>query len=313
MAKDQKKGFPWGWVFGGVFLFIGLISFIFIVIFISFLFGLSKADFALGNVAVIPVKGVIAADDIGGIFGSELASSKDIVEMIKDADSDSGIKAIIFEINSPGGSPVATDEISQAILNTNKTTVAWIRDVGASGAYWIASSCDTVVANRMSIVGSIGVIGSYLDFSGMINRYNVSYERLVAGEHKDIGSPFRSLTEEERGLLQEQLDGMHDIFIIEIANNRDMSVDEVKKLADGMFYIGAVAKKKKLVDILGGEEEAVDYIEDNLDIEAELVYYHTEKGLLDVLSSVMQDNSYNIGKGIGSALTKTIYTNSVLI
>ena len=85
------------------------------------------------------------------------------------------IKAIVLEINSPGGSAVASDEIASAVKKSNKPTVAVIREAGASGGYWIASSTDHIIANRMSITGSIGVISSYLEFSGLIEKYWVGW------------------------------------------------------------------------------------------------------------------------------------------
>ncbi|MBN2457700.1 signal peptide peptidase SppA [Candidatus Woesearchaeota archaeon] len=318
--KERKKGMSWIWVIIGSVLFVVFIFFVFIVIIIGALVGSgSGSDISgQGNVAVIPVKGTILTDEYSSLLGSsDVAAASTIVEFIEKADSDPKIKAIIFEINSPGGSPVATDEISQAILATNKTTVAWIREYGASGAYWVASSCDVIIANRLSMVGSIGVIGSYLDFSGFLNRYNVSYERLVSGEHKDMGSPYRSLTEEEHNLFQAQLDKMHDIFITEVAKNRGMSIEDVRALADGMVYVGVEADKNNLVDLLGGLDEAVEYIEQEQGIKAELAYYRNEQGFFEMLSTIMDDSSFNIGKGIGESisdepLTKDIYTQRFL-
>src|SRR3989344_1664750 len=144
------------------------------------------------TVAVIPIEGVIttAEDDLF----SDVANSRDIVDLIKEADNNPNVKAIVFEINSPGGSPVASEEIANAIKQTSKPTVAYIREVGASGGYWIASATDRIFASRMSITGSIGVIGSYLEFDGLLDKYNITYRRLVGGKYKDIGSPFKELT-----------------------------------------------------------------------------------------------------------------------
>lgn len=257
-----------------------------------------------GNVAIIPIKGVITGESMDGLFVENVASSKAIVNMIEKANEDSEIVAIIFEINSPGGSPVASEEIAAAIKETNKTTVAWIREVGASGAYWIASSCDTIIANRMSITGSIGVISSYLDFSGLINDHNVSYQRLVAGKYKDIGSPFRELSIEEEKILQGQLDKIHEFFIEEVANNRGLSIEETKIVANGLFYIGHDAKENGLVDILGGKREAVKYIEKKHGIVADPTSYSRKVGFFDKLAGVFNEYSFNIGRGIGFEIMK---------
>ena len=218
-----------------------------------------------------------------------------------------------MEINSPGGSAVASEEIANAVKKTNKTTVAWIREAGASGAYWVASSADHIVANRVSITGSIGVIASYLEFPGLLESYNVTYRRLVSGKYKDIGSPYREMTPEETAIFQQSLDEIRDYFVSEVAKNRKMSKKDVDKIANGLFYLGAQAKELGLVDELGSKDEVVSYIEQKEDIKADIVEYKKEKTLLDILSDVMSKQSFFAGKGIGSALfdKKAVSTLSI--
>ena len=169
-----------------------------------------------GNVVQIALNGVLVVGDSSGIMSQETISSTKIVEFIEEAKEDDDVKAVLFEINSPGGSPVATSEIAQAIKelreDTNKTTVAWVREVGASGGYWVSSATEHIVANRMSVVGSIGVIASYLEFAGLLDNYNISYRRLVAGKYKDMGSPFREMSLEEEALFQRYQDKLEMIF-----------------------------------------------------------------------------------------------------
>ncbi len=280
-----------------IIIILAILSFIVSWFFSSF----TGAEFKEGNVALIPIKGVITSESVG-VFGQEVASSLDIVKFIEDADKNPKIKAIIFEINSPGGSPVATEEIANAVERTNKTKVAWIREIGTSGAYWIASGSDKIVASRMSFIGSIGVIASYLEFSGLLRDYNVTYERLVAGQYKDIGSPFKELNSGERKLLQKQLDKLHDYFISTVAENRNLPEEKVRELATGMFYLGEDAKEMGLVDVLGGKEEAKEIIEKELNITAEIVEYKEERSLVDLLSDIFSQQSFFVGKGIGSSI-----------
>lgn len=270
------------WIVLAILFIAGLIVILFGVI-ILFMGNIAspRGD---GNVALIPIKGMIVTDDGLGLFSKGVASSTKIIEQIKAADTDPSIKAIIFEINSPGGGAVASDEIARVIKATNKTTVAWIRDVGASGAYWIASSTDAIVANRMSITGSIGVISSYLEFSGLEQRYNVTYQRLVAGKYKDIGSPFKPLTTEEELFMQERLDTIHNVFIEEVAHNRNLPVEQVTELANGLFYLGQESKDLGLVDILGSKEDAIMYIEEVLGIKVTLKEFKERKSVLDLLA-----------------------------
>ena len=299
MQKVPEPGFKWGYA---IFVLILLSIFGFIIVGIVSLFLGVDVESLSGNVALIPIKGVIQGDkDSEFIFG-KVASSAETVEFIEKADKNPSIKAIILEINSPGGSAVASEEIANAIKKTNKTTVAWIREVGASGAYWIASASSHVVANRASLTGSIGVIASYLEFQGLLDKYNVTYERLVSGKYKDIGSPYKEMTPEERQIFQQTLDQIRDYFVSAVAKNRNLNKKDVDRIANGLFYLGAEAKDLGLVDELGGKDEVLNYIEKKERIKAEVVEYKKERTLLEVLGQLMSKQSFFIGKGIGSSL-----------
>jgi len=261
-------------------------------------------DFMEGNVALIPIKGVIISEDYD-IFGQEVADSQTIVDFIEQADENPKIQAIIFEINSPGGAPVATEEISNAIEKTNKTTIAWIREIGTSAGYWVASSCDQIVASKMSTTGSIGAVISFLEFSGLIEDYNITYQRFVSGKYKDIGTPFRQPSINEKKQLQEYIDTLHSYFVSAVAKNRNIPEEKVKEMATGMFYLGAEAKDLGLVDVLGGKDEVIDIIEEKHNITAQIVTYEKEIALGDILSGIFSTQSFSIGEGIGSSLLKS--------
>ena len=265
------------WVIIAVVLVILLFfAFIFAGI-VALFFGLSEAErIGTGNVALIHINGLILTEGGGGFFDEDVVSSTKIKLDIEDADADPTIKAIIFEINSPGGSAVASEEIANAIKKVDKTTVALIRETGAS----------------------------YLDFSGLIKDYNVTYERLVSGKYKDMGVPFRELTPTERILFQKKLDLIHEYFIEEVAKNRGLTNEQVNDLATGIFYLGSEAKELGLVDELGGEEEAIAYLEKELNITVEIVEYVEKPSFFDILAGTLNEKSFFVGKGIGSALTE---------
>jgi len=308
MAQQKNK---WGYVLK-VIIGLTILSF-FISIFISLFIG---GDFESldGNVALIEITGIIVAEKGSDFLFADVTNPEEIRKLIRKADKNDKIKAIVFKINSPGGSAVASEEIAREIEKINKTTVAWIREVGASGAYWIASSTDYIIANRMSITGSIGVIASYLGFSGFLAEHNVTYERLVAGELKDIGSPFKDMTAEEKALFEKSLDDIHDYFIEEVAKNRNLKEKDVKKIATGLFYLGAEAKKLGLVDELGSRDEVIGYLEEEIGEDVDIVEYKKEKGFLSSLSQVMNDKFFYMGMGIGSSLfTKARLADSVSI
>ncbi|MBR9700808.1 signal peptide peptidase SppA [Candidatus Woesearchaeota archaeon] len=255
---------------------------------VAAMFGADAEEFG-ANTAIIRVIGPIMGDSAGGIFSEGVTGSSDVVDLLEKARLDNGIKAVIIEVNSPGGSAVASDEIGQAIKALDKPVVAWIREIGASGGYWVASSTDHIVANRMSITSSIGVYGSYLGFSEFIQEWNVTRERFVAGDRKDVGDPFRDISTSDRIYLQGKLDKIHEFFIEEIASNRNMSVEEVRPLADGSFMLGIEAYESGLVDELGGYDEAEAWVAEQIDEEVSAAYFEKSQGFFEGLFGVSKE------------------------
>lgn len=299
MENIPQSSFRWGYA---IFVLLLLSILGFIAVGILSLFAGVDVESLGGNVALIPIHGVILGSEDSESFFETVTSSIDAVKFIEKAGKNPNIKAIILEIDSPGGSAVASEEIANAIKKTNKTTVAWVREVGASGAYWVASSAEHIVASPVSITGSIGVIASYLEFPGLLEKYNVTYRRLVSGKYKDIGSPYKEMTAEETAIFQQNLDYIRDYFVNEVAKNRKLNKKDVDKVANGLFYLGAQAKELGLVDELGGKDDAIRYIEKKEGIKADIVEYKKEKTILDVLSKVLSKQSFFVGQGIGSAL-----------
>jgi protease IV len=273
-----------------------IVGFIVIPLFSSFI------NYEAENVALISVEGTITGNG-ASYLGSNTISSKDVVSFIESAAENEQIEVILIEINSPGGSAVATDEIATAIKRAKKPTVSLIREAGASGGYWVASATDHIIANKMSITGSIGVLSSYMEFSELMDKYGISYQRLVAGDKKDVGTPFKKLTEDEEKYLQGKINKIHDYFIEEIATNRDLDKEQVKQLATGEIFLGVEALDLGLIDQLGDKETVKIYIQETYGLEeVNFLVYQREVGLLDVLSQVFTDLSFNLGKGIGAIL-----------
>ncbi|MBW2991862.1 signal peptide peptidase SppA [Candidatus Woesearchaeota archaeon] len=253
---------------------------------------------ATGNIAKIFIEGEIVVQEEEGMFGRAVASSTELVKQIEDASLNPSIEAVIFEINSPGGSAVASYEVANAIKKVNKTKVAVIREIGTSGAYWAASATDWIIANEFSVTGSIGVLSSYLEFSKLFDKYGVTYQRLVGGEYKDMGSPFKEMSDEERRILQAKVDKIHEILITRVAENRGMELEKVKSLATGEFYIGSEALENGLIDAIGDEETAKEYIKEKLNITTiEIAEYRKKPGFLDIFGKMINENFYFMGKG----------------
>lgn len=291
------------WIFVLIVIFILLFISMFLAgIIASLLGGGIEASSMKGSVALIPVKGFITADRSSGFLGEQYVSSTDTIELIEKAEKNPSIKAIVFEINSGGGSAVASEEIVEAAAKIKKPTASWIREVGASGAYWIASETDYIIASRMSFVGSIGVLSSYLEFSGLLDDYNITYQRLVGGKYKDIGSPFKELTNDEEQMLNKRISSMHNYFIDSIVKNRKLTEKQAAEISTAAFYTGEESLSIGLVDKLGGKEEVTAYLEKEHGIKAEYVEYRKKRSFLEGLAEVFSSFSFNLGQGMSHGL-----------
>lgn len=255
-----------------------------------------------GNVALIPIYGPIMVGSSDGLGSSSSTSSNAIVGFIKEANENPSIKAIVFDINSPGGSAVASEEIARAIINSEKPTVAWIREVGASGAYWISSSTDHTIASPVSVTGSIGVIASYLEFSEFLDDWNVTYRRLVAGEFKDMGSPLKELTPQEEVRLQKLIDDIREYFIDVVAENRGLERSHVESLATGEVFLGKDAIQLGLIDELGSQPEVITYIENELNETVEFVRYQASPSLLELLGGIIFDKEIKLSSDVSGGI-----------
>ncbi|MBI2105642.1 signal peptide peptidase SppA [Candidatus Woesearchaeota archaeon] len=268
-------------------------------------FGIGNEKVIDEGVAIIPIKGAILPEDSNDIFGASGMGSDTIMSSLKRAMDNDGIKAVVLEINSPGGTVVASREVANFVkaLSEEKPVVAWIREVGASGAYWIASSSDYIIADELSITGSVGVISSYLEFSELLEKYGVRYERLVAGELKDVGSPYRDLNDAERKLMESKLKKIQDVFLKEVSENRKLTPSQVDEIRSGFFYLGIEAKELGLVDDLGGRELAIEKAKDLGKIEdGNIVEYKPKKSLIELIEKFTNKAFFNLGRGIWADL-----------
>lgn len=255
-------------------------GFIFLVVIILLFFFASMSYRSVGmigdgtcNIAVYPIEGVILP--LAGLdeFSELVVSPRDVENFIKDAESETGIEALVFEINSPGGTPVAAEWIMASVRETSLPTMALVGDMAASGGYMIASAADTIVASPLSEIGSIGVTMSYLDETARNEEDGVTFVELASGRFKDAGNPNKPLTEEERELFQKQLDTIHQEFIDIVATNRLLDVEQVTLLADGSTLLGREAQTAGLVDYVGGRAVMKEKLAEALAIEVEAVEF----------------------------------------
>ena len=262
----------------------------------------SKTDFR-EKIAVIPIQGAIVGQSSVGFTTASTVQSSTIVQFIKEAQADDSVKGILLEINSPGGTVVASKEIVQAVKNSEKPVVAYIREIGTSGAYWVASASDHIVADELSLTGSIGVISTFLEFSRLMEDYGVTYEGLKTGKYKDVGSPFRQMTDEERTLLLGKMQTIHNIFVADVAHNRGLDEQQVASLANGIYYLGIEAVDLGLIDEVGSRDLALNRTKELANIEdAVEVEFKQTSYLGDILGKLSAYSFYHIGLGIGKSL-----------
>lgn len=255
------------------------------------------------KIAVIPIEGTMVSSDMTSLVGKSTVLSKTLVNFLKEADKNDNIKGILLEINSPGGTVVASKEVVEAVKNTKKPIVAYIREIGTSGAYWVASASDYIIADELSLTGSIGVVSQFLEFSGLMEEYGVTYEGLKTGKYKDVGSPFRKMTEEERQILLSKMEKIHAVFVQDVAKNRNLSEQQVKNLATGIYYLGSEAQELGLLDATGSRELALNKTKELAGVEeAEEVEFKERHYLGDLLGKLSAFSFYNIGLGIGKSL-----------
>lgn len=219
---------------------------------------LSSLAASKDSVGWVSIRGPIMAGETGRPWerGAEQWARR--IEQLAET---KGVKAIVLDINSPGGSVGAVQEIHSRILRVKKEKkipfVALFGDVSASGGYYLGAACDKIVAHPGTLTGSIGVIFSVSNLQGLFEKIGYKSDPIKSGKHKDIGSPARPMTPEERQLLQAMIDDTYGQFVGAVAEGRKMSVEEVKPLADGRIYTGTQALNLKLVDQLGDSKDAL--------------------------------------------------------
>jgi protease-4 len=212
------------------------------------------------RIALIRVEGVIL-------------DSQATVEELKRFSENPLVKAIVLRIDSPGGGVVPAQEIHDAVkrvrTKSNKAVIASMGSVAASGGYYIAAAADRIVANPGTLTGSIGVIMETVNVEGLLKKIGVEGVVIKSGKYKDVGSPLRKMSEEDRGLLQTVMDDVHKQFIEAVAEGRAIELTEAQALADGRIFTGRQAKEARLVDELGNLEDAIQLAADVVGIEGE--------------------------------------------
>ncbi|WP_455243293.1 signal peptide peptidase SppA [Petrachloros mirabilis] len=214
------------------------------------------------KVLLLDLSGVISSQDKDGLISQPnmLATFK---EELTRASKDDTIKAVVVRINSPGGTVNASDilyhELKQFKVKRKVPVIASMMDVAASGGYYLAMASDAILVHPSTVTGSIGVIMLTVNAKGLLEKVGVEANAITSGPRKDMGSPFRVMTDEEKAIFQGVIDSFYQRFLTVVQEGRpQLSADQLKKLADGRIYTGEQAKAAGLVDEIGYLDEAIE-------------------------------------------------------
>jgi protease-4 len=241
--------------------------------------------------------------DDGGFFGlgekvgvielsGLLTKSTPTLENLKRFREDRRVRAIVLRVNSPGGVVSPSQEIMREVEKTRKVkkVVASFGSMAASGGYYAACAADLIMASPGTATGSIGVIMKLANMEQLAKKLGLDFYSLKAGALKDMGSPFRPLAPEEQAVLQKLLNDIHEQFIRDVARNRKLPLDKVRKLADGRIFTGEEAKKLGLVDELGNYEDAVERAGRLAGIKGKIEVVRPEKKGFSLLNLILGQN-----------------------
>ena len=242
------------------------------------------------KVLLLQVSGPIMDYESIGMFGATRDTVESVRKQLERAAEDDSVKAVLLEVNSPGGGITASDTVHHLIAGfkeeTGKPVVAYFADVAASGGYYISVGADTIIAHPSTLTGSIGAIIGLVNFEGLFEKIGLKDITIKSARLKDMGSPTRPMTEEEEEIFKSILSSVHERFVAVVAQGRkNLTIDQVRKLADGRVYTGEQAKELGLVDSLGYREDGFEAAKQLAGItEARLVRYERVLSFLRMLS-----------------------------
>jgi protease-4 len=311
----RSQPWPWGWIICGVLIlfFVGGVGLLMI--------GATLAGSATAGprVGLISIDGPIMDSPSRGVLGGSAGGTRDFIENLQKAEKDPNIKAVVVRVNSPGGSPAASQEMFQAIrrLRTKKPVYCSMADMAASGGYYIAAGCEKIYANPSTLTGSIGVISQFLNYSDLFKKVGLDEATIKSGKFKDAGNPSRPLTPAERQLFQSMIMNVYNQFVNDIVIGRKdatkgkLTRAKVLQLADGRVYTGQQAQANGLVDELGGLHETVQAAGKAGGIEGDPKIVEIGSGGLfgglmgtESSSGIANDVAHEMGRAFGAAFAK---------
>lgn len=253
---------------------------------------------------------------IEGEIGAEMTntySRASIINQIKEAKSNSNVKAILLSVNTPGGGVYETAELYNELKNSGKDVYVSMKKQATSGGYYVSMAAKKIFANTETTTGSLGVIMSYVSAQKYLNDHGIKQETIRSGEQKAIGGLLEDLPESTRKIYQEQNKEAYDRFVKAIAQGRSMSEDEVRKLADGRTYTGTQAVENKLIDKIGTEEDLINFIKEDKKLSnPKVIELRPDKAAESLLSRFVKATMKSIISELNSEATSNQVERSYL-
>jgi protease-4 len=272
----------------GIMVFTVLLS-LFVVSILALSYVASWEDNWWGKekIAVVEIRGVIL-------------DPQPVIEKLIKFRKNENIKAIVLRVDSPGGAVGPAQEIHAEVkkVQRQKIVLVSIGSTAASGGYYIACAADQILANPGSITGSIGVIVESMNVEELLHKIGLRATVIKSGKHKDIGSPVRQMTEEEKKLLQGVLDSVHEQFIRAVAEGRKLPLEKIRPLADGRIFTGDQAKTLGLVDELGTLEDTIAKAAKMAGIKGEPEVIYPERKRFSLLELLLQQTLQKLFQGL---------------
>ena len=253
---------------------------------------------------------------IEGEIGAEMTntySRASVINQIKEAKSNSNVKAILLSVNTPGGGVYETAELYNELKNSGKDVYVSMKKQATSGGYYVSMAAKKIFANTEKTTGSLGVIMSYVSAQKFLNDHGIKQETIRSGEQKAVGGLTEDLPESTRKIYQEQNKEAYDRFVKAIAQGRSMSEDEVRKLADGRTYTGTQAVENKLIDKIGTEEDLINFIKEDKKLSnPKVIELRPDKAAESLLSRFVKATMKSIISELNSEATSNQVERSYL-
>lgn len=255
-----------------------------------------------GCIAYIHIKGELVSDDTYSLDGEYHPGSRTLARKIDELRKDDHVRGLLLEIDSQGGTVIATKELYRALekFSREKPYVVYIHEIGTSGGYYIALPADRIIVNPDAMTGNIGVRATFISMEGLLDKLGITPTTIKSGEFKDMGDPFHNMTDEEKEILQGMLMETYEEFVNDLTSHRDLSEEELSIITDGRIFSGRQAVGYGLADETGYYEDALNAAENLTGVKRVCRIDIESKG---PFSQFFSEFAYYFGRGLGDSIS----------